>query len=1010
MSDPQGPAPWSTDERDSVLAGRTHYNVAMTLYDVRDRLTPDQTGAAGDLAFDEVYLTAYYYLARCRHLPEEMREWNVNATRLLFDVVHAVRPELVPEHLRELHERDPQGVAPAYEIVHAVGVALFLAGVEDGHREGITASTVCLLWAREKAEGTPSEPYITFNLGSAVLAMAGVADEPRKYRRAGLDHMRRALASLPDGDPARAGMLAGLRQALADEPPTAHPEDSPEAEVTAYMRDGGRERLDRAVDMLRAAVEAPRIEEPHRSRRRAELGQVLRMRFELIGEIADLDASIAVLETVLENTALDDETLAATSSFLGLARLDRYHTFGQAADLEAAAEAVHHPAVARAAASPHHAQRLTNRAAVLTARFGRHHDLADITQAVDDLTFAVSATPPSQHDHPVMAIKLAVALFERGKHTEEPGDLHAAERLLRPLAGEPSDAGPNQLMARLELGHVLHARARLLGGVEDLADAVDQYEATALAPAQDIRSRLHCAALWGVGAAELGALERSRTAFDLALSDLVPKLTGRALGRESQEARLRELPSLATVAATVSIRAEEVREALVRLEQGRGVLLAQALELRGRHDELTAAAPRLADRFERVCAELVASHRSPQQRRQSAGDFDSLVAEIRALTGFEDFQRPPAWEQLREAAAQGPVVVISVSPLACFALLLTPSADGPGTLEHLPLRVTADDITARAETFRTAVAALVDRATPGPERYRQDRAMKDTLRWLGTHIAGPVLDRLGFSRNPLPGEPLPRLWWCPTGVLSLLPLHAALLDHDDHTGHDGAYVQDRVVSSYVPTLGSLLHARSRPAPGPDRASLLTVAVDAAGQAYPHLAALDDELTAVGAVPGRRQQLRDTAATPDAVLAALRTHTHAHLACHGVRDPGDPSRSRLLLSGGELTLRELAAERLPDAEFAYLSACHSAAAGEELADEVISVASAFQLCGYRHVIGSLWTVQDDMGPLLAREVYRNLAAPDGPGPAYALHRAVAELRAHGDYDDPLFWASVIHSGP
>ncbi|MER7513156.1 CHAT domain-containing protein [Streptomyces lavendulae] len=559
-------------------------------------------------------------------------------------------------------------------------------------------------------------------------------------------------------------------------------------------------------------------------------------------------------------------------------------------------------------------------------------------------------------------------------------------------------------MARLELGHVLHARARLLDDVKDLADVVDQYEVTVLAPAQDIRTRLHCAALWGMGAAELGALERSRTAFDLALSDLVPKLTGRALGRESQEARLRELPSLATVAAAVSIRAGEVQEALVRLAQGRGVLLAQALELRGRHDDLRVADSGLADRFERVCAELVASHRSPQQRRRPAGDFDSLVEEIRALTNFEHFQRPPAWEKLRDAAAQRPVVVINVSPQACFALLLTPSTDGPGTLEHLPLQVTADGIAARAKTFRTVVAALVDRATPGPDRYLQDRAMKDTLRWLGVHIAGPVLDRLGLGRNPLPGEPLPRLWWCPTGVLSLLPLHAALLDHD------GAYVQDRVVSSYVPTLGSLLHARSRPAPSPDRASLLTVAVDAAGQAYPRLAALDDELTAASHMPGRRQRLRDTEATPDAVLAALRTHTRAHLACHGVRDAGDPSHSRLLLSGGELTRRELATERLPNAEFAYLSACHSAAAGEELADEVNPVASAFQLCGYRHVIGSLWTVQDAMGPLLARAVYRNLAAPDGPGPAYALHWAVAELRAHGDYDDPLFWASVIHSGP
>ncbi|MEU4953841.1 hypothetical protein [Streptomyces lavendulae] len=41
-----------------------------------------------------------------------------------------------------------------------------------------------------------------------------------------------------------------------------------------------------------------------------------------------------------------------------------------------------------------------------------------------------------------MAIKLAVALLERGTHTEEPGDLRAAERLLRPLAGDLRTPAP----------------------------------------------------------------------------------------------------------------------------------------------------------------------------------------------------------------------------------------------------------------------------------------------------------------------------------------------------------------------------------------------------------------------------------------------------------------------------------------------------------------------------------------------------------------------------------------
>ncbi|WP_031487624.1 CHAT domain-containing protein [Streptomyces bicolor] len=221
-------------------------------------------------------------------------------------------------------------------------------------------------------------------------------------------------------------------------------------------------------------------------------------------------------------------------------------------------------------------------------------------------------------------------------------------------------------------------------------------------------------------------------------------------------------------------------------------------------------------------------------------------------------------------------------------------------------------------------------------------------------------------------------------MLALLPLHAALLDEAD------LYTHDRVVSSCIPTPGSLLYARHRPAPAPGDTSL--IAVDA-GDAYPRLSALDDEFAATEELTARRNELRDAQAAPQAVLAALRSHTHAHLACHGVHDRRGPSRSRLLLHTGDLTPSELTAERLPEAEFAYLSACHSAAPGQELVDEVISVASAFQLCGYRQVIGSLLTVEGAMAPLLAHGVYRALAAPDSSGAAYALPHAIGPLRQH-----------------
>ncbi|MER6346503.1 CHAT domain-containing protein [Streptomyces sp. NPDC001595] len=990
-----------------------------------------------------IYLVACYHFARYRHvLPEAEKDWNRHACNFLFGIVHALRPEIVPQPLRDhFAENPPQVVAP-YEIAHAVGNALLLASVPAKDQEGVVLAAAFQVWAREEARGSASEPHITFNTGTALAEMAelgGAGVDSQRMRTAGLHLMREAIAALPAGDPARQEMLAVLTRTQAKSPPAPVPEDSVAAEWTRYMRDGDLNRLDKVVERLRSAVRSPATGEPDRTHRRIELGQALRMRFEMTGDLADLDGSVAALTEALTGPLGDDER-ATTYTFLGLSHLDRYASSRDFAHLEAATDAVRHPCVTAAAASPAHAQRLTNLAAVLTARFDAYGDLAELDEAVSHLEYAVSATPPAQHDHPVMLIKLAVARWKRGMHTARDTDLDAAESLLRHVAGEPSDTGPNQQLARWELGKLLRTRGLSRSAVADLREAVAQYRTTALARTQDVRTRLACAAQWGVTCMTLGDQEQARTAFGVALAELLPKLTGRSLGRASQEVRLREVASLANIAAAVEIGAGRPREALIRLEQGRGVLLAQGLQLRSRHSDLIAASPELAGRFERVCEELVQSERGPEQRRESAAEFDRLVEEIRALPGFGDFHRQPDWARLRKAAAHGPVAVVNVSPLGCHALLLRHRL-GRTDVEVVPLSgVTHEDVDRHADAFRAAVSTLVTPGAASGVKYAQDRVMRRTLRWLGEEIVGPVLGALGLDRPTGPGEPLPRLWWCPTGALSLLPLHAALLEGNGLAG--SVYAHDRVVSSYVPTLGSLLHARETPASPADGMSLVAVAVDAvdrtgavdltgavdatgamdatgavdslgavdAVNAYPPLAALDDELIATRQLSARRSELRDAEATPEAVLAALRTHTHAHLACHGVRNPADPSQSRLLLHGGDLALRQLASERLRNAEFAYLSACHSAAPGKELADEILSVASAFQLCGYRQVIGSLWTVEDGMGPLLAHEVYRLIGAPDAPDAAYALHRAIGKLREHDRYREPLFWASVVHSGP
>ncbi|WP_380281799.1 CHAT domain-containing protein [Kitasatospora purpeofusca] len=1017
MAAPDEGVPYASDPPEAVLGADHHRTMASLILDAQDRLTPDQAGGPGGVDLELVFLAGCYHAARMPHLPAEERRWASHAFEFLLAVVRELRPAAVPTHWQRMFEEVPPRLVPAHEILHTVSTALFLPSLEAGDPDGLLCAAALAVSAAERSHGTESEPYLVFNQGTVLAALADLEDDPDsagEERAAALRLMRGALGAVPsDKAPERETMLAEIARVQAKVPAAVGPDDGLHAEMGRYHRDGDPARLDRVIAGLRGAVAAA-ADEPDRSRRRFELGQILRVRFEVKGDLDDLNESIDQLGTALTGP-LDREMRASVRSFLALSHLDRYVESEDPADLDEATGLARRACTAATAASPQHGRRLTNLAAVLTARARAGDDPAVLDEAIEHLRQAVAVTPPTQHDHPVMLIKLAVALRERaGRPGREP-DLATAEALLRQVAGPAADPGPHAQAARLELGELLAERGLRLRAAPDLSEAAAHCRALALAPTWDIRSRLYGAVSWAAMAALLGDLDQSRTAYGVALDDLLPKLTTRALGRDSQEARLRLVYTLANTAAAVEIQAGRPRQALVRLEQGRGVLLAQALQLRGRQDALRAASPRLADTFEELCRELVAPRLDPERRRTAAEAFDAVVDEIRGLPGMSGFHRPPNWSSLSEAAAEGPVAVVNISALRCDVLLLRPQR-GRTVVEVLPLRdVTAEEVDRRAEAFRAAVAGITAPGATVADKLRCDRDLKDTLHWLGAAVVGPVLTKLGTDR-PHGGRPLPRLWWCPTGSLARLPLHAAVLPRTGDAAGEGrgrpgrpVYAQDLVVSSYVPTLGSLLHARSRPVPPAGRRSLAAVAVDAGSGDRP-LVGLDDELAATEQLPGRRRELRAAEATPRNVLAALRTHTHVHLACHGAWDGADPSNSRLLLHGGDLALSRLAGERLTGAEFAYLSACHSAAPGAQLVNEALSVASAFQLCGYRQVVGSLWTVDDAVAPLLAREVYRLLAEPGAPDPATVLHRAVDALRAHRDFGEPLYWASMIHSGP
>jgi CHAT domain-containing protein len=149
-----------------------------------------------------------------------------------------------------------------------------------------------------------------------------------------------------------------------------------------------------------------------------------------------------------------------------------------------------------------------------------------------------------------------------------------------------------------------------------------------------------------------------------------------------------------------------------------------------------------------------------------------------------------------------------------------------------------------------------------------------------------------------------------------------------------------------------------------------------------------------------------------VVNGMEECTWLHLACHGIQRPEEPTKSALLLEDGPLTLEEIIQLNLPNAEFAFLSACQTTTGDERLSEEAVHIAGGMLLAGYRGVVATMWSIQDELAPEVADEFYAHIMEdgkePDNTRAAEALHYSIQKLRGKGDM--PLTaWIPFVHLG-
>ncbi len=95
-----------------------------------------------------------------------------------------------------------------------------------------------------------------------------------------------------------------------------------------------------------------------------------------------------------------------------------------------------------------------------------------------------------------------------------------------------------------------------------------------------------------------------------------------------------------------------------------------------------------------------------------------------------------------------------------------------------------------------------------------------------------------------------------------------------------------------------------------------------------------------------------------------------LTCHSTLEAGKPFDTGFKLSGDErLTTLEITRSHLSAAEFAFLSACHTAEVTEGgTIDEGLHLAAAVQYSEFRSVLGKMWAMVGEDGRDLAEHFY------------------------------------------
>ncbi|KAG2095436.1 uncharacterized protein F5147DRAFT_819133 [Suillus discolor] len=606
--------------------------------------------------------------------------------------------------------------------------------------------------------------------------------------------------------------------------------------------------LDEAIELHRAALLFP-SGHSDRSSCLNNLANSLRNRFQQCGMMSDLDEAIELHQAAL---LLRPPRLSLW---------DRFLQRDMMSDLDEAIE-LHRAALLFPSGHSDRSSCLNNLANSLRNRFQQCGMMSDLDEAIELHQAALLLHPPGHSLRSSSLNNLGLSLRDRFQQwgvmsdLDEAIKLHQAALLLCP----PGHSDRSSSLHNLPLS--LQDRFRKWDVQCDLDEAFSLYSQLSHLSHAASRTHLSAAKSWAASA-EIFNHPSALLAYKVALKFLDQQVAFLSSSSHHFDVIREAVSSLATDAFSCSVRCGSLTTAVELVEQGRAVFWTQLARFSTPLDELSDSGDAgmvLAEEFKHLKTNLRKSDKLLQ--------WDDVVSRVRMLPDFSCFLLPPLFSDLQKVAEDGPVIIVNASQHSCNTLII----HGAGDPVHVPLDIKQAEVSEFSSEFQSLAEQF------GSSDYQL--VLVGILHKLWNDVVDPVVRALRES-EVRPGSPGPY-----------------------EKGRDN--LSDIYISSYTPTLATLVHARQQVSR--DASSQHFVAIGQGNPVEgkelkcvaPELAVVARHITPVISFTS----LEDANATVEGAFDALNHNQWLHLACHGMPNRTQPFESSFAMRDGPLMIKDI----------------------------------------------------------------------------------------------------------